>query len=219
MRPRMNRPTPGAFEAHEAPTLTGSRGLGSRSPLVLVVDDDADARDIYSECLAHLGYRVLTEASGEGAVTAASRMHPDAILMDVSMPGMGGIEATRRIRSDPSGGHCLIIVITAYGASMFAEARRAGCDAYFCKPFNAFALDDVLRVLGSAPSPRPQVAVETVKRCGCGLQYTRETWAKLRLIGRMHSPRGGPAVELRNCTCGSSIALETWDVLVPTKPG
>jgi CheY-like chemotaxis protein len=199
--------TAAAFEHHEAPTVTRRPAAAGAPPLILVVDDDPDTRLIYSECLAHLGYLTAAEASGERGVEAARRSHPEAILMDVAMPGIGVIEATRRIKSDARTRGSLVIVVTAHGASMFAEAHRAGCDAYFCKPFNAFALDSVLRVLTTvhAGPIRPDPTI--VKRCACGREYTQDGWLALPLGGRMHSPRGGMVVELRNCVCGSSIVL------------
>jgi two-component system cell cycle response regulator DivK len=205
----MTRSTTAAgFGHHEAPTLTRRRAAGGAPPLILVVEDDPDTRLIYSVSLEHLGYRTEAEASGELGVEAARRSRPEAILMDVAMPGIGGIEATRRIKSDARTRESLVIVVTAHGASMFAEARRAGCDAYFCKPFNAFALDSVLRVLTTVharPSRRDPSAI--VKRCACGREYTQGGWVALPFRGRMHTPRGGTAVELRNCVCGSSIVL------------
>ena len=200
---------PAALERHEAATVTQRRPVSAPRPLVLIVDDDPDTRLMYAECLTHLGYRTATEASGEKGVEAALRFRPDAILMDVAMPGIDGIEATRRIKSDARTRACLAIVVTAHGASVFPEARRAGCDAYFCKPFNAFALDSLLRVLATthARPARPASPMAIVKRCDCGREHTWYGWLALPLLGRMHSPRGGVAIELRNCACGSSIAL------------
>lgn len=205
-------PTPAVFEFHEAPTQpAGSkpRKTAGVAPLVLVVDDEADARDMYAICLEQLGYRTAQAMNGEEAVVAALRNPPDAILMDMSMPGMGGIEAMRRIKSDPRMGRCHIIMITAHGDSVFEEARAAGCDAYFCKPFNIFALDSVLRLLapGAAlPEPRNEAVV---KVCGCGESYSLDAWLVLPLCGRMHA--GTKTAEIRNCRCGSSLAL-TIDV-------
>jgi len=196
------------FDLHEAPTLTGRRrGLGT-GPLVLVVDDAPDARDLYAMCLDYLGYRTATATSGVRAVQAALDLLPTAILMDVAMPGdIDGIEATRRIKADPRTRHCLVVVVTAHGASKFGKARTAGCDAYFCKPFNAFALDRVLRMLTTPEERPPRPPTPVVKRCGCGEEYALEKWLRLPLCGRMHSPHTGLTVELRNCRCGSSLAL------------
>jgi CheY-like chemotaxis protein len=202
--------TPAAFE--EVPAL-GRRAKASAtsaaSQRVLVIEDDPDARLIYAECLKDLGYLAATEASGEAGVEAALRAPPDAILMDLEMPGMGGIEATRRIKADSRTRDCLVIVVTGHGTTMFGEARRAGCDAYFCKPFDAAALDEVLRVLTTVRGPVRSSSTKVVKQCGCGREYTRDEWVELRLCGRMHVPGSGIALELRNCICGSSIAVQS----------
>jgi two-component system cell cycle response regulator DivK len=200
--------TPAAFGPNEAPTLTRQPAGSGAHPLVLVIDDDPDMSLLYAECLAHLGYRTSLAASGEQGLEAALQTRPDAILMDVSMPGIGGLEATRRIKSDARTRRCLVVIVTANGASMFAAARAAGCDAYFCKPFNAFALDSVLRVPTTVHAPPPSSNRPViVKRCGCGREYTRAGWLALPFRGWMNAPRGGMTIELRNCVCGSSIAL------------
>ncbi|MGD0529113.1 MAG: response regulator [Polyangiaceae bacterium] len=198
-----------AFGAHQARTLTGPRhARAPASPLVLVVEDDLDTRLIYSECLKHLGYRTATASSGELGIMAAVGTRPYAIVIDVSMPGIGGLEATRRLKTDARTRACLVVVVTAHGTTMFAEARRAGSDAYFCKPFDAFALDSVLHVLTTARArPRPPGPTTIVKRCGCGREYTQDAWLALPLRGRMHTPGGGLVVDLRSCACGSPIVL------------
>jgi DNA-binding response OmpR family regulator len=128
--------------------------------------------------------------------------------MDLAMPGMDGIEATRRIKVDPRTRDCLVIVVTAHGASMFDAARQAGCDAYFSKPFNALGLDRVLRLLESPPSSRPPRSREgVVRRCECWREFTFKAWTSLALCGRLYVPRSCTVLEMRNCPCGSSIVL------------
>jgi CheY-like chemotaxis protein len=190
---------------------TGGTGVPALRRRVLVVEDDAEARLVYSECLTDLGYFPITEASGEQGIEAALSSPPDAILMDLQMPGMGGIEATRVLKSDPRTRDCLVIVVTGHGATMFAEARKAGCDAYFCKPFDVVALDEVLRVLTTVRGPVRSGSATIVKQCGCGREYNREEWLALSLCGRIHVPRSDVSLELRNCVCGSSIAVQSED--------
>jgi two-component system cell cycle response regulator DivK len=190
---------------------TKAPGVPVVSRRVLVVEDDPEARLIYLECLTDLGYFAITEPSGELGIEAALRSPPDAILMDLEMPGMGGIEATRLIKSDPRTRDCLVIVVTGHGATMFPEARKAGCDAYFCKPFDVVALDEVLRVLTTVRAPVRSGSAVIVKQCGCGREYNREEWLALSLCGRIHVPRSDVSLELRNCVCGSSIAVQSED--------
>ena len=178
-------------------------------PLVLVVEDDEDTRFLYAESLGHLGYRTAGEGDARSGIDAALRLRPDAIMMDLAMPGMTGIEAIRVLKADPRTRQSLIVVVTGSGMKWFEEARAAGCDAFFAKPFDPSALAHVLRA--RAPSPEPsatQLPPHVVKRCSCGREFTRSTWAALPRCGRMHLARRDATVELRNCPCGSSMALQ-----------
>jgi CheY-like chemotaxis protein len=204
-------PTAVSFEFHEAPTKTSRerrRGYRADDVTVLVVEDDADTRFVYTECLSHLGYCAAGAANGERGIQAAQRLRPTVILMDLAMPGMGGIEATRHIKADPRTRDCLVIVVTAHGASMFGQAREAGCDAYFCKPFDVFALDRLLWLMKRQPDALSwQARKQVVMRCECLRQYTFNSWLALPLCGRMHLPGAGTVLEVRNCVCGSSIVM------------
>jgi CheY-like chemotaxis protein len=136
------------FDVHEAPTLRGSTiRPGIADPLVLVVDDDKDAREIYCSALRHLGFRTISCRNGKRAIEATRKHRPDAVLMDLSMPVLDGLEATRRIKADKRLRATLVIVMTAFGDGRYAEAMAAGCDAFLCKPFNPFTLDEILRAL------------------------------------------------------------------------
>jgi CheY-like chemotaxis protein len=176
-------------------------------PLVLVVEDDEDTRFLYAESLLRLGYRTAGECDARRGIEAAFRLRPDAILMDIAMPGMTGIEAIRTLKADLRTSRSLVIVVTGSGMKWFAEARAAGCDAFFGKPFDPSVLEQVLRPLPPSPEPAalPQ---DVVKRCGCGREFTRSQWVALPRCGRMHLARRDKAVELRNCACGSSLALQ-----------
>lgn len=173
-------------------------------PLILVIDDDRDACLVWSECLSHLGYRVLTEQTGEEGVRTAWRQRPMAILMDLTLPGIGGVEATRRIKADTNTRDCLIIAVSARDPSVFPEVRAAGGDAYFCKPFDAFALHGILKILQGAPRPARSMAG---RRCACGRSHTREAWLGLRFYGAMHLPTTGERLEVRDCLCGSPVVM------------
>jgi two-component system cell cycle response regulator DivK len=175
------------------------------APLVLVIDDDRDACLVWSECLSHLGYRVMAESTGEDGVRTAWRQRPTAILMDLTLPGIGGIEATRRIKADTNTRDCLIIAVSARDPSVFPQVREAGCDAYFCKPFDAFALHGILRILRGGP--RPARSGMTGRRCACGRAHTREAWLALRFCGAMHLPNTGERLEVRDCFCGSPVVM------------
>jgi CheY-like chemotaxis protein len=189
-----------------------AHGPTSEGPLVLVIEDDEDTRFLYAESLVHMGYRVIAESDGARGVESALRLRPDAILIDVGMPGMTGIEAIRTLKTDPRTRQCLMVVVTGSGMKRFAEARAAGCDAFFCKPFDPSVLDHLLRALPSPPEP-PAVPLpsDVVKRCSCERLFTRSQWSALPRCGRMHLARRDTVVELRNCPCGSTMTLELED--------
>jgi|HubBroStandDraft_2_1064218.scaffolds.fasta_scaffold75862_1 CheY-like chemotaxis protein len=176
-------------------------------PLVLIVDDDDDTRFIYAESLQALGYRTAGEADAERGVEAARRLLPDAIVMDIGMPGMSGIEATRALKADPRTSRCIVVVVTGSGMKWFDAARAAGCDAYFGKPFDPAVLDYVLRSGPSSSRLPVDLPRNVVKRCSCGRDFTLAQWHALARGGRMNLSRRESVVELRHCSCGSSMIL------------
>jgi len=104
-------------------------------PLVLVVDDYQDAREMYAEYLTFSGFRVAEAANGVDAVQQATTLSPDIILMDLSLPGMDGWEATRRIKLDERTSHIPIIALTGHALpGVSTSAKDAGCDAFIIKP-------------------------------------------------------------------------------------
>ena len=104
-------------------------------PLILVVDAYQDAREMYAEYLQFSGFRVAEARNGNEAVAQARSLRPDLILMDLSLPGMDGWEATRRIKGDARTRHIPVIALTAHALpSAHEKAREAGCDAVVTKP-------------------------------------------------------------------------------------
>ena len=102
---------------------------------VLIVEDNDDNRAIYSQYLAHAGYRVLEAANGQEGIDIARRERPEIILMDISMPVMDGLTATRLLKADPELSSIPIIALTAHAMASDEEmVREAGCDGYIAKP-------------------------------------------------------------------------------------
>ena len=105
------------------------------SPLILVVDDYQDAREMYAEYLQYSGFRVAEAKNGNEAVTQARALKPDLILMDLSLPGMDGWEATRVLKADEETRHIPIVALTGHALAGASEgARKAGCDSFVTKP-------------------------------------------------------------------------------------
>jgi CheY-like chemotaxis protein len=102
-------------------------------PVVLVVDDDRDARAIYGLYLRAKGCRVVTAPDGMAAITRAVRHRPDVIIMDLAMPRLDGWAATRRLKRRRVTAGTPIIALSAVDCAR-DSARAAGCDAFLAKP-------------------------------------------------------------------------------------
>ena len=106
---------------------------------ILIVDDHEVVRNgIRSYLETVTQFHVIGEAaSGEEALKLVSEHIPDIVLLDLIMPGMDGVETTRRIKADPALRDIPVIAVTSYALSGDeTKARAAGCDAYIAKPFS-----------------------------------------------------------------------------------
>lgn len=103
--------------------------------VILIVEDDPVSLKLVRDVLQANGYETEEATSGEEAVARAAETKPGLIVMDIRLPGIDGLEATRRLRSDPSTAAIPIVAVTAH-AMPEDEARilAAGCDAYLPKP-------------------------------------------------------------------------------------
>jgi two-component system, cell cycle response regulator DivK len=109
--------------------------MTEQKPLILVVDDYQDAREMYAEYLEFSGFRVAEARNGNEAVEQAFALNPDLILMDLSLPGMDGWEATRRLKADDRTRQIPIVALTGHALAGASEgAKRAGCDSFVTKP-------------------------------------------------------------------------------------
>ena len=107
----------------------------AKPPLILVVDDYQDAREMYAEYLQFSGFRVAEAKNGNEAVEKAFALKPDLILMDLSLPGMDGWEATRRLKADDATRHIPVVALTGHALAGASEgAKKAGCDSFVTKP-------------------------------------------------------------------------------------
>ncbi len=105
------------------------------TPLILVVDDYQDAREMYAEYLQFSGFRVAEARNGNEAVAQAFSLRPDLILMDLSLPGMDGWEATRLLKADDRTKHIPVVALTGHALAGASEgAKKAGCDSFVTKP-------------------------------------------------------------------------------------
>lgn len=115
---------------------------------VLVVDDDELNLKLFRAMLTREGYAVLTSQTGEDGVRIALSEHPAVILMDVKLPGIDGLEATRRIKADPTTAAIPVIAVTAWaGEEDRLRAREAGCVEFVAKPVDLKGLMALVRSL------------------------------------------------------------------------
>ncbi|HSC27889.1 MAG TPA: response regulator [Vicinamibacterales bacterium] len=109
--------------------------LPRASPLILLVEDYDDARDMYKDYLEFSGFRVETARDGEEALAKARFLLPDLILMDLSLPGVDGWEATRTLKTDRATARLIILALSAHPSDLEGDrARTAGCDGFIAKP-------------------------------------------------------------------------------------
>ena len=120
-----------------------------QAPLVLVVDDQPDAADNIAQLLALVGYRTQVAYDGDAAVAAALAQRPAVVILDLHMPGVGGIVAAARIRQQPGGEAIRLVALTGSTQTTDRDAAEiAGFDHFLVKPLMLAAL---LRVLPPLP--------------------------------------------------------------------
>src|SRR5690349_1883285 len=123
---------------------------------ILVVDDYSDNRTLLSAWLRAKGFKVVEAEDGKEGVLQANRAHPDLILMDLAMPELDGVEATRQIRERQTLSQTPIFAITAYGTyDVKQDALAAGCNEVFTKPLELESLlSKIKSTLGYPTSPQ-----------------------------------------------------------------
>ena len=146
-RPPVPAPGPAPVDTPQAPA----------SPLkVVVVDDNLDSADSLRAVLQLAGHEVRTANDGSAAVALTRDFEPHLVFMDIGMPGMDGLEATRRIRESPAGERTFVVALTGWGQRQDRErTRAAGVDRHVVKPIGPEELAEVLALV----SERLQVPV------------------------------------------------------------
>jgi two-component system cell cycle response regulator DivK len=115
---------------------------------VLVIEDNTDNMLLITYALAHSGYEVIPAETGEQGIDLAITEHPFFIIIDINLPGIDGIETTRRIRNHETGDKIPIIAITSY--AMTGDMERilaAGCDGYFEKPIDPLTIVEKIHAI------------------------------------------------------------------------
>lgn len=179
---------------------------------ILVVDDEPQIRRIMRTTLTGAGYQIDDAKTGEEALVKLRGFRPDLILLDINMPGMGGLAACREIRADPN---VAIIMLTVHNTEAAkVEALDAGADDFICKPFSTPELlariRAALRRVPVAPSSPNRLrageltidfAARTVSRKGAGSHLTPKELELLRYLIQ-HANQAVPHRELLQAVWG-----------------
>ncbi|HXT63295.1 MAG TPA: response regulator [Pyrinomonadaceae bacterium] len=133
--------------------------VGQAASTILVVDDYQDNRILLSAWLRAKGFKVVEAEDGKQGVLQANRAHPDLILMDLAMPELDGVEATRQIRERKTLSQTPIFAITAYGTyDVKQDALAAGCNEVLSKPLDLETLlSKIESTLALQHPPHPTV--------------------------------------------------------------
>jgi two-component system cell cycle response regulator len=108
---------------------------------ILLVEDNPANRQLTTVVLSVAGYDVRTAIDAEDALRVLQSVRPGIILMDIQLPGMDGLELTRRLKADPATRDILIVAVSAYAMKGDDQkAIQAGCDGYITKPINTRTL-------------------------------------------------------------------------------
>jgi two-component system cell cycle response regulator DivK len=138
-------------------TLTRTPVRGKQADMgktVLLVEDNADNQEIYRLILSHHGFAVLQAWDGECGVRMARHHAPDLILMDLTMPVVDGLEATRMLKADPATSGIPIIALTAHAEHEDrAAAEEAGCISFLAKPATPASVAVEVRRVLEMPAP------------------------------------------------------------------
>lgn len=117
-------------------------------PLVLIVDDYADSREVWTMLLGAEGFEVLTEANGTDALATALRESPNIVVLDLKLPGMSGVDVARALRASDGARQLPLVALTGYSdPAQLQQAKDAGFDVILTKPCNPSMLVDELRRL------------------------------------------------------------------------
>jgi two-component system cell cycle response regulator DivK len=118
------------------------------SKTILYVEDNEFNLKIVRQLLSRTSYRLIESVDGEQGVATAQSELPDLILMDIQLPRLSGLDATRQLRADPKTAHIPIVVITSFALSGDSEkAKDAGASAYLAKPYSPRELLQMIRKL------------------------------------------------------------------------
>jgi CheY-like chemotaxis protein len=134
----------------------GGRALTPDAALIVVVEDDTDTREAFAEFLRGEGFDVLEAANGRAALDIVSASRPDAVVTDLRMPRMDGIQLIRALRTADATRRLPIICVSGDG-EYAGEAAAVGCDAFLPKPCDLDRVVEALtRLIATAKENQPR---------------------------------------------------------------
>ena len=123
-------------------------------PVILIVEDNARNLKLVRDVLNHVGYRTLEAATAEDGLALAREERPGLVLMDIQLPGMDGVEALARLRSDPATAGVRVLALTAFAMKDDRERfLEAGFDGYLEKPLDVRLLPEQVAAALAADEP------------------------------------------------------------------
>jgi CheY-like chemotaxis protein len=125
------------------------RSVRARGPLVLIIEDTTDLRDLFAAELATDGFLVIDAVDGEAGIDKARRFEPDAVVLDLMLPGINGFNVARVLRGNERTRDTVIVGVTALTSKrLLSMAIEAGCDSCLCKPvLGAAVVRELMRLL------------------------------------------------------------------------
>lgn len=116
------------------------------APKILLIEDNPLNKELASDLLEANGYEVIFTDTAEDGLRLAKELMPDLILMDISLPGMDGLCATKTLKADPATRHLTVVGLTAHAMKGDKGiALDAGCDGYLTKPINTRTFVDTVK--------------------------------------------------------------------------
>src|SRR5437667_5282270 len=115
------------------------------APKILIIEDNLLNLELATDLLEANGFAVVQAQNAEMGLRLAREISPDLVLMDLSLPGMDGLQATQALKSDPLTRHLMVIALTAHAMKGDSEITlQAGCDGYLTKPIDTRIFVDTI---------------------------------------------------------------------------
>ena len=151
-------PAASATKAIDDGSLQTPSRTATTDACILIVDDNHDVADSTAMLLRAVGWKVYLAYDGEEAIQSARTLHPDAVLLDIGLPGVDGYQVAERIRAEPGNQRTLIVAVSGYGQEEHRRrSKRAGFDHHVVKPIDPTILT---QLLASALRGSPAAAAE-----------------------------------------------------------